>query len=63
MIGDGCRTNIKYLPCCHGEFDCKDKGAGCIHKKTCIILYNQFEKMRRPREDDCGDPKDTDRWK
>jgi len=35
------RTNIKYLPCCHGEFDCKDKGKECIHKKTCTELRGE----------------------
>jgi hypothetical protein len=32
---DAGRTNLLYLPCCHGEFDCHDKGKGCIHKKSC----------------------------
>jgi hypothetical protein len=36
---DGCRTNIKYLPCCYGEFDCHDKGKDCIHKKSCEEKY------------------------
>jgi hypothetical protein len=29
------RTNLVYLPCCYGDFDCHDQGKGCIHKRDC----------------------------
>jgi hypothetical protein len=34
-VVDAARTNLKYPPCCYGEFDCIDEGKRCIHKNNC----------------------------
>jgi hypothetical protein len=40
---DAARTNLKYPPCCYGEFDCIDKGKGCVHKNNCKNQHKEGE--------------------
>jgi hypothetical protein len=47
---DAARTNLKYPPCCYGEFDCIDKGKGCVHKNNCKNQRKEGEIRKDERE-------------